>query len=205
MSGVHSPLMAGARRDYYTLLGVRPDATAPEIRAAFLALARAWHPDKATDEDRPAAEARFRELTEAYETLSDPARRRDYDTRRRLEQVWKPPPAPSGLWSQTRERVVQRWGLERVPWHGWLVLGPVMLGVAAVIAAQFFFYYVFVYGTLIAVPLIAAWYAWLLWKPLALIVLAPTFWLWGFLLQGLYRNWRREEADRTAPRYRESL
>jgi len=197
--------MATGRRDLYTILGVATDATQPVIRAAFLAQARVLHPDRADEPDRAAAEIAFRELSDAYETLSDPARRMDYDARRRLTQMWHPPETSSGSWKKARERVVMRWGLERMPWYAWLIVGPAMVGLAAVIGAQFFFYYVFVYGTLVIVPLIATWYAWLLWKPLAFVVLVPTVWLWGFLIQGTYRNWRRDQQDRTSPQYRQSV
>lgn len=63
--------------DYYELLEVEKNATEDEIKRAYRRLARAHHPD-ANDGD-PAAEARFKEITLAYETLRDPERRRRYD------------------------------------------------------------------------------------------------------------------------------
>ncbi|HYE77437.1 MAG TPA: J domain-containing protein [bacterium] len=193
--------MGRGRADYYQRLGVRPAATGAEIRAAFLDLAKRHHPDRASDADRPAAEVTFRELSQAYETLSDPSRRADYDARRRLEQVWHPPEATGGLW-RIPGAMAARWGVERIPWYGWLVVGPFLLGVMAAVVIQFFFYYVFVYGIAVLVPLLAAYYAYLLWPPLAVVVLVPSIWLWGFLVQGTYRNWRaeREMAHRRAQR-----
>lgn len=63
-------------RDCYSILGVPRVASADEIRAAYRRLARQYHPDL---NDSPEAEARMQEINEAYSTLSDPLRRRQYD------------------------------------------------------------------------------------------------------------------------------
>ncbi len=64
------------KRDYYEVLGVGRSATEEDIRKAFRKLARQCHPDVNNDEG---AEARFKELNEAYEVLSDTQKRKIYD------------------------------------------------------------------------------------------------------------------------------
>jgi hypothetical protein len=63
-------------KDYYRLLGVRPDATVLLIKKAYRKLAKQYHPDV---NHSPDAAERFREITEAYDTLTDTDRRRRYD------------------------------------------------------------------------------------------------------------------------------
>ena len=63
-------------RDYYEALGVDRSADQSEIQRAYRKLARQYHPDVNKD---PGAEERFKEISEAYDVLSDPELRRKYD------------------------------------------------------------------------------------------------------------------------------
>jgi curved DNA-binding protein len=80
-------------KDYYDTLGVKRNADEKEIKAAYRKLARQFHPD-ANPNDK-SAEEKFKEISEAYEVLKDPDKRRKYD---RLGANWKngaeftPPP-----------------------------------------------------------------------------------------------------------------
>jgi curved DNA-binding protein len=79
-------------QDYYKTLGVARDATLDEIKRAYRKLARKYHPDVSSEAD---AEARFKELGEAYEVLKDPEKRAAYDQFGKdwkAGQEFRPPP-----------------------------------------------------------------------------------------------------------------
>jgi len=69
-------------KDFYKVLGVKKEATADEIKRAYRTLARKYHPDK--NPDNKSAEARFKEVSEAYDVLADPKTRKEYDEARAL-------------------------------------------------------------------------------------------------------------------------
>lgn len=79
-------------KDYYRILGVEPDADRKAIKTAYRRLARKYHPDVSDDKD---AENRFKEVSEAYEVLSDEKKRAEYDQLRRYGgggESFEPPP-----------------------------------------------------------------------------------------------------------------
>lgn len=78
--------MAVQFRDYYETLGVPKTASADKIKSAFRKLARQHHPDVA--KDKKGAEEKFKQINEAYEVLSDPAKRQKYD---QLGADWNQP------------------------------------------------------------------------------------------------------------------
>jgi molecular chaperone DnaJ len=68
-------------KDFYEILGVSENATAEEIKKSFRTLAKKYHPDR--NKGDKTAEAKFKEISEAYETLSDPKKKSEYDTLRK--------------------------------------------------------------------------------------------------------------------------
>jgi curved DNA-binding protein CbpA len=86
----------GPDRDHYQLLGVVRDALPEEIAQAWRRQARIEHPDRRPTQAGDEAAARFRALAEAYQVLSDPARRAAYDRAlgRGQATTTRPPPVP---------------------------------------------------------------------------------------------------------------
>jgi curved DNA-binding protein len=88
-------------KDYYDILGVKPDASEADIKSAYRKLARKYHPDKNKE---PGAEDKFKAANEANEVLKDAEKRRAYDQVRaggyRQGEQFRPPPG----WGQQQGR-----------------------------------------------------------------------------------------------------
>ena len=65
--------------DYYNVLNVNPSATEDDLKKSYRRLAMKWHPDKNPTSIKQEAEAKFKQISEAYDVLSDPNKRQIYD------------------------------------------------------------------------------------------------------------------------------
>ncbi|MCP9886138.1 DnaJ domain-containing protein [Synechococcus sp. ATX 2A4] len=99
-------------KDYYAALELERDADGDAIKKAYRRLARRTHPDVAKE---PGAEERFKEISEAYQTLSDPEKRQAYDDlgRHRSGEEFSPPPDwESRFWREGNRQAGQPAGQE---------------------------------------------------------------------------------------------
>jgi curved DNA-binding protein CbpA len=90
-------------KDYYAILGIASDAASEAVRTAYRKKALQFHPDRNT---APEATDRFRDVQEAYETLSDASRRHAYDENRRRNLLDKPLETARELWKRYLEGVL---------------------------------------------------------------------------------------------------
>lgn len=92
-------------KDHYASLGVSSAASLADIKKAFRQQASKHHPDRNTD---PAAPARFRAVQEAYEVLSDDAKRQTYDDNRRRNLLDSPIETAREIWQNYFNRILER-------------------------------------------------------------------------------------------------
>src|SRR5271165_5216308 len=67
------------KKDYYEILGVPRTAVLADIKKAYRSLALKYHPDRVPEAEKKGAEEKFKEISEAYGVLSDPAKKQTYD------------------------------------------------------------------------------------------------------------------------------
>ncbi|KAH8149044.1 uncharacterized protein LAJ45_07020 [Morchella importuna] len=98
----------GAAIDYYEILSVASTATQQQIREAYKRAALQSHPDRVphTDPSRPTRTKKFQQVNDAYYTLSDPVRRRNYDATRAYQRAnanaFHTPPHPDAHWEDAQ-------------------------------------------------------------------------------------------------------
>ena len=90
--------------DYYSALGLRGSASIADIKKAFRQLAATYHPDRNSDPDAP---ARFRAVQQAYEVLSDEAKRQAYDDNRRRNLLDDPLQTARDIWNPYLDKLLK--------------------------------------------------------------------------------------------------
>ncbi|MFM2427740.1 MAG: hypothetical protein RL707_1567 [Pseudomonadota bacterium] len=91
--------------EHYAARGLKSDATLADIKKAFRQKASQFHPDRNLDDDAP---ARFREAQEAYDVLSDDAKRQAYDDNRRRNLLDDPAQTAREIWHTYFQHVLNR-------------------------------------------------------------------------------------------------
>jgi DnaJ-class molecular chaperone len=91
--------------EHYAALGLKSDATLADIKKAFRQKASQFHPDRNSHPDAP---ARFREVQEAYDVLSDDDKRKAYDDNRRRNLLDDPAQTAREIWQGYFQQVLNR-------------------------------------------------------------------------------------------------
>jgi DnaJ-class molecular chaperone len=90
--------------NHYAVLGIDSDASIATIKNAYRKKASEFHPDENSAPDAP---AKFREVQEAYDLLSDPVKRRDYDENRRRSLLENPLATAREIWTTYLNKVLR--------------------------------------------------------------------------------------------------
>lgn len=91
--------------EHYAALGLKSDASLSDIKRAFRQKASQFHPDRNSDPDAP---ARFREVQEAYDVLSDDDKRKAYDDNRRRNLLDDPAQTAREIWQGYFQQVLNK-------------------------------------------------------------------------------------------------
>jgi curved DNA-binding protein CbpA len=86
------------RKDFYVVLGLARNATSKEVRTRFMELARERHPDRFPGAEKAKAETDFQQITEAFNVLSSPDRRRQHDL-----ELARPEPSAQGVYEPKQQ------------------------------------------------------------------------------------------------------
>ena len=92
-------------KNYYEVLGLTADATLAEIKTTYRKMASQFHPDKNSARDAP---AKFRQVQEAYEILSDAEKRKTYDENRRRSLLDSPIDTIREIWQYYIDGILKR-------------------------------------------------------------------------------------------------
>lgn len=92
-------------KNYYEVLGLASNATLAEIKATYRKMASQFHPDKNSASDAP---AKFRQVQEAYEILSDADKRNTYDENRRRSLLDNPIDTAHEIWQYYIDGILKR-------------------------------------------------------------------------------------------------
>jgi DnaJ-class molecular chaperone len=92
-------------KNYYEVLGLTANATLAEIKTTYRKMASQYHPDKNSDNDAP---AKFRQVQEAYETLSDIDKKKTYDENRRRSLLDNPIETAREIWQYYINGILNR-------------------------------------------------------------------------------------------------
>jgi DnaJ-class molecular chaperone len=92
-------------KNYYEVLGLTANATLAEIKTTYRKMASQYHPDKNSDNDAP---AKFRQVQEAYETLSDIDKKKTYDENRRRSLLDNPIETAHEIWQYYINGILNR-------------------------------------------------------------------------------------------------
>ena len=90
--------------NHYAVRGIDSDASNAAIKNAYRKKASEFHPDRNAAPDAP---VKFREIQEAYDLLSDPVKRRDYDDNRRRSLLEKPIETAQEIWTTYMKKILQ--------------------------------------------------------------------------------------------------
>lgn len=117
-------------KDYYKILGVERNSSPEDIKKAYRNLAMKYHPDRAGKD--PSAESKFKDISEAYETLSDPQKKAQYDNPNPFGGAGNPFGAGFDFFNRTNDFTTFNWGKRANPTVGRNINARIMVSLEEV-------------------------------------------------------------------------